>query len=198
LRNKVVIDPRTQDFFKTVIEERACVNSDPALPESERAALGHFLKNLANAGSYGLFVEVNPEMVENNPKTGLPKRPKLNVFAGEQVFETTSEIVEKLGLWYFPPLGALITAGGRLLLAMLERSLTDAGGRYLLCDTDSMAIVASKDGGLVLCVGGLHCMPDGREAIKALSWEEVRSIVAKFERLNPYDRGVVPGSILKI
>jgi hypothetical protein len=61
-----------------------------------------------------------------------------------------------------------------------------------------MAIVASKDGGLVPCVGGLHCMSDGREAIKALSWEEVHRIVAKFERLNPYDRSVVPGSILKI
>lgn len=198
LRNKIVIDPRAQDFFRTIIEERTRVKSDQSQTESDRKALSYFLKILANAGSYGLFVEVNPEKVENDPKTGLPKRAKLKVFAGERAFETTSEVVEKFGDWYFPPLAALITAGGRLLLAMLERSVTDAGGSYLLCDTDSMAIVASKDGGLVRCVGGLHCMPDRREAIKALSWEEVRSIAAKFERLNPYDRGVVPGSILKI
>ncbi len=198
LRNKIVIDPRTQDFFRTIIEERARVKSDQSQTENERKALSYFLKILANAGSYGLFVEVNPEKVENNPKTGLPKRAKLRVFAGEQVFETTSEIVEKLGLWYFPPLGALITAGGRLLLAMLEQTVADAGGSYLLCDTDSMAIVASKDGGLVPCAGGPHLLPDGSDAVKALSWEEVHSIVTKFECLNPYDHETVPGSILKI
>jgi hypothetical protein len=197
LRSMVKIDPRTQDFFKTVIEERARVKADQSLLESERTALSYFLKILANAGSYGLFVEVNPEKVANNPKTGMPKRAKLKVFAGEQIFETTSEIVELPGKWYFPPLAALITAGGRLLLAMLERAVADAGGSYLLCDTDSMAVAASKDGGLVPCIGGPHRLPDGREAIKALSWEEVRSIVAKFERLNPYDRGVIQ-SILKI
>jgi len=41
-------------------------------------------------------------------------------------------------------------------------------------------------------------MPDGQEAIKALSWDEVDSIVRRFEQLNPYDRDAVPGSILNI
>ena len=41
-------------------------------------------------------------------------------------------------------------------------------------------------------------MDDGGEAILALSWEQVAEIVACFERLNPYDRAVGPGSILKI
>jgi hypothetical protein len=81
---------------------------------------------------------------------------------------------------------------------MLERILADAGGDYLLCDTDSMAVVASESGGLVPCVGGPHRLPDGREAIKAISWEEVRGIVAQFDRLNPYDRQAVKSSILKI
>jgi hypothetical protein len=40
--------------------------------------------------------------------------------------------------------------------------------------------------------------PDGREAIRALSWEAVDSIVDRFSALNPYDREIVPGSILKI
>ena len=69
--------------------------------------------------------------------------------------------MELPGPWYFPPVSALITAGGRLLLAMLERMVTDAGGTYLMCDTDSMAIVASEHGGLVPCNGGPHQMPDG-------------------------------------
>jgi hypothetical protein len=81
---------------------------------------------------------------------------------------------------------------------MLEKMVTDAGGTYLMCDTDSMAIVASKDGGLVACKGGPYRMPDGTEAIKALSWKEVRRIVAAFQNLNPYDRAIIQGSILNI
>lgn len=140
---------------------------------------------------------MNPEKVAKNPKTGRPKRARLQVFAGEQIFETTSEVVEKPGHRYFPPLGSLITSGGRLLLALLERKVTDAKGSFLMCDTDSMAIIASKEGGFIPCPGGPHRLPDGREAIKALSWKEVQNIAATFGFLNPYDRSAVK-SILKI
>ena len=194
----VEVDPRTDDFFKVVIESRARVRSDHALPESEREALSYFLKILANAGSYGLFVEVNPERVGTDGKTGKPARAKLSVFSGEQVFEQTSDIVEKPGLWYCPPFAALIAAGGRLLLALLERIIIDAGGSYLFCDTDSMAIVASETGGFVPCIGGIHCFSDGQDAIKALPWTEVLAIVAQFEKLNPYDRDAVREPMLKV
>jgi len=75
---------------------------------------------------------VNPEHVGKDSETGEPARAKLSVLSGEQAFEQTSPIVENPGLWYCPLLGALITAAGRLLLALLERSVTDAGGTYLL------------------------------------------------------------------
>jgi hypothetical protein len=68
---------------------------------------------------------------------------------------------------------------------MLERMVTDAGGTYLMCDTDSMAIVASEIGGLVPCKGGPYRTSDGVEAIKALSWKGVRRIVDRFAALNP-------------
>jgi len=61
-----------------------------------------------------------------------------------------------------------------------------------------MAIVATETGGLVACKAGLYRRPDGAEAIKALSWKEVRTIVDRFATLNPYDRALVPGSILNI
>jgi len=61
-----------------------------------------------------------------------------------------------------------------------------------------MAIVASEKGGLIPCVGGPYTLPDGREAVKALAWEDVRQIVKRFDRLNPYDRTVVRASLLKI
>jgi len=66
-----------------------------------------------------------------------------------------------------------------------------------MCDTDSMAIVASRNGGLVPCIGGEHHL-DGQEAIHALSFADVRKFVDQFELLNPYDRDAVTEPILKI
>jgi hypothetical protein len=198
LRGMIDIDPRTDDFFKVVIEARERVKADKSLCETERDSLQYFLKILANSGSYGLFVELNPERAGADPKTGAPARAKLRVFSGEREFETTSTVIETPGKWYCPLFASIITAGGRLILALLERAVTDAGGIYLLCDTDSMAIVASEKGGLTPCAGGQYRLEDGREAVKALSWEQVRNIVARFEQLNPYDRRFGPASIIKI
>ena len=61
---------------------------------------------------------------------------------------------EAPGEYCFPPLASLITSGGHLLLALLERLVADRGGTYAMEDTDSMAIVASEHGGLVACPGG--------------------------------------------
>ena len=191
LRGMLDVDPRTQDFYKTVIEARAKTKLNRRLTQIERDGLAHFLKILANSGSYGLFVEVNPT------PAAAGRRTPLHVFSGESAFHTTSSVVETPGRWYCPVLGSLITAGGRLLLAMLERVVTDAGGSYVFCDTDSMAVVASTQGGLEPCPGGPHRLPDGRDAVKGLSWAEVDDIARRFARLNPYDPELVR-SILKI
>ena len=61
-----------------------------------------------------------------------------------------------------------------------------------------MAIVATREGGLIPCEGGLELGPSGRQSVSALSWKTVEQISRKFEGLNPYDRTAVPGSILKI
>jgi hypothetical protein len=190
LRGTVEVDPTKDDFFKKVIEARARVKADKSLDKSERDALSYFLKILANAGSYGLFVEVNIDHV------GKPKW--INVLSGEATFETSSPVLEPPGKWYCPVFAALITAAGRLLLTILECSVRNEGGSYLFCDTDSMAIVASKSGGLIACDGGPHRLPSGQPAIQALTWEQVKAIVAKFGLLNPYDRDAVRDSILKI
>jgi len=174
LRGMVAIDARKHSFFKHVIEQRAANESEPALH--------YWLKILANSGSYGLFVELNPNESDN---------AKVKVFAGEESFETTSDVIEQPGKWFAPHIGSLITAGGRLLLAMLERCIRDAGGIYLFCDTDSAAIVSTEHRRRIE-------MPDGAEPITALSRHEVEEIVQRFESLNPYNRDLIPGSILKI
>lgn len=144
---------------------------------------------LANSGSYGLFVQLDPER--------LLKPVDVKVFSGETFFERPYTIVEKSGPWYFPPLASLITAGGRLLLAMLERCVTDRGGSYLFCDTDSLCIVSNEHGGLISCSGGRAKLSDGREAVRALSWQEVDDIASQFNRLNPFNRQLVR-HVLKI
>jgi hypothetical protein len=174
LRGMVEVDANKHSFFKHVIEQRAAHESN--------AALHYWLKILANSGSYGLFVELNPNDAD---------AAELKVFSGGERFETDSDVVEEPGKWFAPHIASLITSGGRLLLAMLEKCIADAGGTYLFCDTDSAAIVSSQQGGRV-------AMPDGAEPIKALSRDEVQGIVDRFGTLNPYDRRLVPGSILKV
>jgi hypothetical protein len=174
LGGMVEINASQHSFFKHVIEQRAANESHPALQ--------YWLKILANSGSYGLFVELNPKESTN---------AKLKVFSGEEAFETTSNIIEEPGKWFAPHIASLITAGGRLLLAMLERCITDAGGTYLFCDTDSAAIVSTEHRQTIL-------MPDGERPITAMSWDEVDDIIREFENLNPYDRELIPGSILKV
>jgi hypothetical protein len=84
------------------------------------------------------------------------------------------------------------------MLGLLEKCVTDKGGTHAMEDTDSMAIVATRMGGLVPCESGPFKLPDGTSAIKALSWAQVRQIVNRFANLNPYDRSAVSGSILKV
>lgn len=121
---------------------------------------------------------------------------RVRYFSGEKSRSKRTNYVEKPGPWYFPPLASLITSGGRLLLAMLEKCVYELRGSYLFCDTDSMCIVGSERGQLVPCVGGKFRL-DGKEAIRALTLGQVKAIASKFNELNPYDPGLVR-EILKI
>jgi hypothetical protein len=172
LRGAISVDPTKEDFFTRVIEYRKQNKTNDRLQ--------HFLKILANSTSYGTYLELNPVKVD--PR----KRPTITVYSGDRIFERPApDTIEQAGSFYFPLLGALITAGGRLLLAMIERCVRDAGGTYLCCDTDALIIVASKAGGAVE-------MPDGAPAVKALSWGEVDRIRSRFDSLSPYNREIVP------
>ena len=175
LRGMIEVDPRKDDLFCRMIEQKE-------VHKKTNKELSYFLKICANSTSYGMFYELTPQKQRKPVKVG--------VFSGEHSHEQYVDTIEKPGEWYFPPIASLITGGAHLLLAMLERCITDKGGHYLFCDTDSMCIVASKDGGWVPC--------PNEPSIKALSWKDVEEITARFESLNCYDRTKVPGSILKI
>ncbi len=169
LRGKVLIDSNDDsvDLFTKIIEERKRNKHDPDLY--------YWLKILANS-IYGFFVELIPEHF---------KQPKgVIVFSGDESFPDSSSVIERRGKWFAPFLATLITSAGRLLLSLLEAEVTRVEGTYLYCDTDSLAIVASKKGG-ELRVPGAH----GK---RILTWNGVDAITAKFQALNPYDPDEVP------
>jgi hypothetical protein len=174
LRGSMVkIDPYEDDLFRKVIEQRKLHKADKAL--------SYWLKILANS-IYGFFVELNPEIQNKNVS--------VNVWSGEKNFLDSTDVTEKPGSWFFPPLASLITAAGRLLLAMTEACVEEKEGTYLFCDTDSLAIVSSENGGLL--------DTPGSEGIRILTWKEVQDIVDRFSSLNPYNPESVKGSILNL
>ena len=78
---------------------------------------------------------------------------------------------EEPGEYFAGPIGAHITGGGRLLLAIAERLGRDRGLHHVFCDTDSM------------CFARPEGMP------RADFQKAVREIVAWFEPLYPYKKG---------
>lgn len=190
LRGNVEVDPQHEDFFKVVIEERKRVAKRSDLSTVDKSLLDKALKVTANATSYGIYAETNrQESDEKRSVTcyGIDPAP----------FICNVHHPEVPGRYCFPPLAALITGAARLMLALLENCVSELGGTYAMEDTDSMAVVATKRGGLISCPGGPHLIGD-QPAIKALSWNQVADIATRFEALNPYDRNAIPGSILKI
>jgi hypothetical protein len=188
---EVRVDPRTQDLFRTVIEQRKSKTKRSSLTQQGVKRLDKSLKVFANATSYGIYAEMNREETEKRVKIqcqGIDAEP----------YECSVLHPEVPGEFCFPPLASLITGAARLMLALLEHSVAKLGGTYAMEDTDSMAIVATERGGLVVCKGGTLRTTHGEEAVRAVTWKQVRQIVAMFEQLNPYDRKIIPGSVLKI
>jgi len=192
LRNQVTIDPAQDDFFRRLIEERQLARRRPDLTEEERNRLVRFLKVMANSASYGIYAELNPQPTASDAPEAV------EVYGLEGMFPSTTRSPEEPGEFCFPPFAALTTAGARLMLAMLERCVEDLGGRIAFGDTDSAAVIATQSGGLLACTSGPEQDTDGARAVRALSWEQVRTLAERFRSLSSYDRDIVTDSILKI
>ncbi len=191
LRGAIEVDPKRQDFFRVVIEERKRLSSRADLSDTEKKRLDKALKVLANATSYGIYAEMNRQ----------ESARKVNVTChGIDPSAYTCRVAhpEEPGEFCFPPFASLITGAARLMLALLEHCVSELGGTYAMEDTDSMAIVATEQGGMVPCPGGSLRTRDGRSAVRALSWKQVREVTQMFASLNPYHRKTIPESILKI
>jgi hypothetical protein len=122
------VDPATDDFYRRLIDLRSSIKAKmkSAGPEEREAldALQLALKILANATSYGIFVELIVEEANRkqsfacfgNGNEGFPLD-----FAGA----SEREKIEKPGSFFHPLLATLITGAARLLLATVERLSAD-------------------------------------------------------------------------
>jgi len=173
------VDPTSADLFRQVIELR----KSPWLDDATQ----RFLKLFANSGSYGIFSEftMKPHAVENVQT--------MDVTTGDSRFEHSGTTTEEPGAWCFPPIAATITGAARLMLALLERAVLDAGGWWVFCDTDSMAIICNDDGSLIPCPGGAHRDSLNRECVRALTTDQTSKIRERFDaEINPYNRDTIP------
>lgn len=170
----VTLDPYTSDLYKELIQSRQGIkrrrDSAKGRERDELDVQQNTIKIATSATSYGIFAEIN---VNDRPNGELSR-----IFgACDPPFTLTTSRDEKPGRFFHPLLATSITGAARLMLAIAERLITDAGLEWAFCDTDSMAIAKPIN------------MPDGEFQ------ERVRRIVNWFQKLNPYNFG---DDILKI
>lgn len=159
------IHPGHQDGFKQFVELR-----DKA--KKNKDSIQQAIKIIANATSYGIFIEIN--------RDDAPKGEPIDVFGPDaETGKTTinSKALEEPGKYFNPIIGTLITGAARLMLAIAERRVLDAGLEWVFCDTDSIAIAKPEN-------------MDEDEFMR-----RANDVVAKFEFLNPYNE---PQSVLQI
>jgi hypothetical protein len=136
------INPASDDFYQRLIIHRNAIKAKletantpdkPALKSDEQA-----VKILANATSYGIFVELNVgEYVKTERMVGYGGRPKPSRFK--------SQTSERPGAYFHPLLATLITGAARLMLALAEHQVVEQGLDWVFCDTDSLAIGNTRD-----------------------------------------------------
>lgn len=166
------------DFYRSVIDlcqnVKAEMDAIPTAATDDRARLNAeqlALKILANATSYGIFIE----MIVND----LDKAETLKAYGGDgREFPVTTKKYEEPGSFFHPLLATLITGAARLMLALAERRASDEGLDWVFCDTDSIAMARPK-------------RMDSASFIAA-----ARRVCDSFTNLNPYD--VQSRSILQI
>jgi hypothetical protein len=87
-----------------------------------------------------------------------------------------TNLVERPGPWNFFPIASSVAAGARLLLAVLDRQVSDIGGIIAYRDTDSAVIPATPDGGTLDLADG--------SSVRSLPWAEVDDVLGTFAPLS--------------
>jgi hypothetical protein len=181
-----VVDPNREDPVFALATERLRVQANTSLSWAQRDRMKGLLKGMAVAACSGLPAQVLDDEPSSKLKPTLAW-DSLNPDNTEPTLVST-EILERPGIWYFPPVAAGVTAAGRLLLHLCRGSFEASGGTVAYWDTDSLFVVATPFGGEVIpLAGGSATTTDGRPGVEALSIREVHDIQWKIEEaLSPY------------
>jgi len=168
------VNPGTEDFYKRLIDLRRSVQKRQKkakngitadILKNEQLAI----KNVANATTYGIFIELNPDEgkeTQSGTCYGACESFPINIAAYEQP-----------GAYFHPLIAVFTTGAARLMLATAEHLAIAAGLTWAFCDTDSMALAKPDD------------MPEDVFLIKA------QSVRDWFTPLNPYTE---KGPVFKI
>lgn len=179
LRGQRSVDPGdSRNPFVAMIEERHRVKHADDIDPAEKDRLDRFLKITANATAYGSLARFDRKNFAD------PVEVAVYGF-GDSPFPDRTCYPEDPGPYCFPPVAAAITAGARLMLALIERALRDLGGAHAFMDTDSIAIVATPAG------GDVPCRTATGTSVRALSHDQVRGLLRRFDTLNPYGPDVI-------
>ena len=168
------VDPHSDDFYRSLIDMRSEVKrklktdepSDASRLDSEQQSL----KNLANATSYGIFVELIVEGLDEQEK-------RLCYGPSGKPFAISIAKGEEPGRYFHPLLATLITGAARLMLALSETLAVQKGLDWAFCDTDSMALTKPA---------AMDCAEFLKTAKSVCDW---------FTPLNPYE---IKGPLFKI
>ena len=123
--------PKKDDFIKHLIEHRLKVKQKlKQEPDNNALKKEDFIaKIIANATSYGIFVEVNTENNTDNAK-----------IYGIDSFTCKVDKKEQFGRAFNPILATMLTSGSRLILAMVEAFVKQNNGYFAYCDTDALFV----------------------------------------------------------
>lgn len=126
-----------------------------------------------------------------------PPRTRVQV-VGRDCYLSDVRYPEYSGPFFCAPIATFVTAGARLLLAMMQYAVEREGGKVAYMDTDSAFVVSTEAGGRITCPNGPLRLDDGTAAIQALSWEKVDDIRRELGALVPYDRDIVGEHVFKL
>jgi hypothetical protein len=187
-----IVDPNIEDPIFAVAVERLRVQGDTSRTFEERDRLRGLMKGMSVAAASGLPVQVLEDEPSSKPKPILvwdPLDPR-----NSKSETTMTDIIERPGPWYYPPVAAAVTAAARLLLHLCRGAFEAAGGTVTYWDTDSVFVVATPLGGEIIpLAGGPGVNSSGLPGVMAFSFKQVLDIQWRIETaFSPYPAEVRP------
>ena len=175
----MVFDPNDEeaDLFAFLQRFRLASRGDASLPLYAELRRERTAKIMGSSISYGNLARYDRPLVEAKTDSVLVLDPWGGVFASPTLRP------EQAGPDTCPILASNVTAGCRLVMAMLRRSAAEEGVDIAAVLTDAAIIPASTGGGVVACPGGDHVTAEGSAGVRLLDRATLSRLLRPFDRL---------------